>query len=360
MAIQNPTLGLLESTSTRHIPRVARMSFERPLGADCACRSDDRPTGQSRRRAEADRSRRAAVARERRGRDGPDARDRLEPRRRADRARPAPRDGRGRACRPRRPAGADARARRPDRRDRARGQRRLPGRLRRGSDRHDPLRAPRPHGQPALVAAARPEPAWRGWRSEALAAVADDGPRPGGCRGCAARPRRGADRHLLWAPNLGWSEIPVADEIAAPASRVSTGARRQRGEPRRARRALAGRRARPRELRLRLRRGRRRRRHLRRRRALPRRARLRRRVRPRHRRSRPARRASAAPPAASRRSSGRRRSRAGPGIDVRLRRPHAQPHARSSCGAPRRATRRCSTSLAEAGRYLGLGARARP
>ena len=50
---------------------------------------------------------------------------------------------------------------------------------------------------------------------------------------------------LLWAPNLGWSEIPVADEIAArlPGLR-SRRARRERVEPRGARRALAGRRAR--------------------------------------------------------------------------------------------------------------------
>ena len=110
---------------------------------------------------------------------GPDARDGLEPRRRADRARPAPRDGRGRALRARRPAGPDARAGRPRRRDRARGQRRLPRRLCRGSDRDGSLRAARPHRQPALLARARARPAGADGAMQALAAIERGGPAPG-------------------------------------------------------------------------------------------------------------------------------------------------------------------------------------
>ena len=57
-----------------------------------------------------------------------------------------------------RPAGADARAGRPGRRDRPRGQRRLPRGVRRGPDRDGPVRAARPHRQPALEARPRAEP----------------------------------------------------------------------------------------------------------------------------------------------------------------------------------------------------------
>ena len=114
-----------------------------------------------------------------------------------------------------RPAGADARARRPRRRDRARGQRRLPRRLRRGPDRRGPLRAPRAHRQPALARRPRAGPAGAHGRAGPRR-DRRGGSRPGRRRRCAARPRRGADGDAACArPNLGWSEIPVADELAA-------------------------------------------------------------------------------------------------------------------------------------------------
>ena len=72
----------------------------------------------------------------------------------------------------------------------------------------DSLRAARPHRQPALVAAARARPARRGWRREALDAVAGDAAcsPPASRSRCPASSRRRPGT-LLWAPNLGWSEI---------------------------------------------------------------------------------------------------------------------------------------------------------
>ena len=147
---------------------------------------------------------------------------------------------------------------------------------------------------------------------QALEAVAERGPRRGRRRGRAPGPRRGPDGHapLGTEPRLVGDPGRRRDRRAAPRAPRS---RRQRGEPRRAGGALAGRGARPRELHRRLRRGRRRRRHLHRRRALPRRARVRRASSATSRSTRTGRPASAARPGASRRSSARRRSPAGRG-----------------------------------------------
>ena len=117
------------------VPGSTRMSFERPAGA--GSRADQSTVRRAnlgvvlKQIAAGEPRSRARVAAE----TGLTRGHRLEPRRRADRARPAARDRRGRARGPGRPAGPDARARRPDRCDRARGQRRLPRGLRRGPDR---------------------------------------------------------------------------------------------------------------------------------------------------------------------------------------------------------------------------------
>ena len=234
----------------------------------------------------------------------------LQPRRRADRARPAPRDGGGRALRPGRPAGSDARARRPDRRGRARGERRLPRRLCRGSDGHDPARAARAHGQPPLEARPGPGSAGRGWHARRSTRSRRTGLVPVGV--AVAMPGLvEASTGTLLRARTSTGPRSLSPPRSATGCRGSR-ARRQRGESRRARGALAGRRAGSVGLHLRLRRGGSRRRDLRRRRALPWRAGFRRRVRS----SRPstptAHSASAARPAASRRSSARRRSPAAP------------------------------------------------
>ncbi len=130
---------------------------------------------------------------------------------------------------------------------RPRGQRRLPGRLRRGPDRRDSLRASRPHRQPAIVAAARAEPPRRGWRSRRSSRS------PGTCswfaagrRGRGARPRRGADGHACSgrrtsAGRRSPSRTRSPHGFRAPGLTVRAD---NEVEPCRARRALAGRRAR--------------------------------------------------------------------------------------------------------------------
>ena len=99
-------------------------------------------------------------------------------------------------------------------RDRARGQRRLPRGLRRGPDGDGPLRAARHTRQPASA----PGPVL-----DRIARMASGGDRRD--RGARAARRRDRSRApglveaaagtLLRAPNLGWSELPVADELAA-------------------------------------------------------------------------------------------------------------------------------------------------
>ena len=85
---------------------------------------------------------------------------------------------------------------------------------------------------------------------------------------------------LLTAPNLGWTGVPVAAELTARLGAPGVPrARGERGEPRRARRAVGGRRPAAARLHLHLGRARHRRRDHRRARALPRHARLRRRAR---------------------------------------------------------------------------------
>ena len=77
------------------------------------------------------------------------------------------------------------------------------------------LRAARPHGQPPLLARSRAQPAGPDGRC---------GARRRSSRRICSRPASGSalpglveaqTGTLLRAPNLGWSEIPVADELAA-------------------------------------------------------------------------------------------------------------------------------------------------
>ena len=142
----------------------------------------------------------------------------------------------------------------------------------------------------------------------ALEAAQDEGLRPVGISVAVPGLVEEASGTVVFAPNLGWEDIPVSSELedAARASRP----RRERVEPRRARRALDRRRGRDRRLRLRLRRGRRGRRRRARRPPVPRLPRVRRRVRPRVGRPRGPPLARAAAAAASRRSSARSRLRA--------------------------------------------------
>ena len=140
----------------------------------------------------------------------------------------------------------------------------------------------------------------------ALDAALDDGLRPVGISVAVPGLVEEASGTVVFAPNLGWEDVPVAAELEARlgASRP----RRERVEPRRARRALDGGGRRDRRLRLRLRRGRRGRRGGAGRPPVSRLPRVRRRVRPRV--GRPGRRtgAPAGAAAASRRSSARSRS----------------------------------------------------
>ena len=199
------------------------MPIRRPSGGriSASCSSRSRPA--SRARAP------------RRGRDGADAGDRLEPRGRADRARPAPRDRGGRA--------SSGRVGRPAQTLEL-GDRIVAIGLEVNVDYlavcvedltgDGSLRAARPHGNRR----SSPRPVL-----DRLGADGGPGARGGvDQRGLVAAGVAVAlpglveaqTGTLLRAPNLGWSEIPVADEIAAgsPGCRCT---RRERGEPRRAR-----------------------------------------------------------------------------------------------------------------------------
>ena len=281
-----------------------------------------------------------------RGRHRAHARHGLEPRRGAHRPRAAAGDGDvpaswDRAAR-RRPG-----ARRRARRHRARGERGLRRGVGRGSDRGGPVREALVPRESRLRARPRARPAREDRPRRARRAAR--GPRPIGFS--VAVPgwsRRRRARSSSRRTRLG--ERPRG---GARGEARSAGARRERVEPRRARRALDGGRSRDRRLRLRLRRGRCRWRRRPRRSALPRHARVRRRVRPRVGRCRR--------PAMRVRSRGCVETVVGQNRSPR-RRGSRSPAARassptSSCDSPKRApTMSCARSTTPA---AGWGSRSR-